>query len=62
MSRHLPTTAMIPLSLQECLLPSELGDLLDVAAAEKKPIEDVIVLALREFIATHKLDMTAARA
>jgi hypothetical protein len=43
--------ATIPLSLTEILQPDELGRLLDVAKIEKRTPEDVIVMALRSFLA-----------
>ena len=43
--------ATIPLSLTEILQPDELGRLLDVAKIEKRTPADIIVMALRSFLA-----------
>lgn len=49
--------ALIPLALHEVLLPSEVGDVVEIAAFDKEPIETVCVRALREYIANHKPPM-----
>lgn len=46
-----PSTAYIPLTLSECLLPSELGGLVEEAARRNVDVGEVIVFALREFVA-----------
>lgn len=47
-------TANIPLSLSECLAPKEVGALLDISQSEHRPVEDLVVFAIRDFLATHR--------
>jgi hypothetical protein len=42
--------ALIPFSLTECLAPREVGALLTIAETENRPVEDIVVFALRDFL------------
>jgi hypothetical protein len=42
--------ALIPFSLTECLAPREVGALLSIAESENRPVEDIVVFALRDFL------------
>jgi hypothetical protein len=53
--------ANIPLALQECLLPSELGALVELAEENHRPVDDEVVMALREYVANHKPKSSASR-
>ena len=53
-------TATIPISLSECLAPKEVGALLDISQAEHRPVEDLVVFALRDFLATHRKPLQPA--
>ena len=44
-------TAHIPVALNEVLLPSELEGLIAVSKAEKRKPGEIIVLAVRDFLA-----------
>lgn len=46
--------ANIPLALTECLQPSEVGGLVEEAARAGTDIGQVLVLAVREFLASRK--------
>lgn len=43
-------TAHIPLSLTECLAPREVGELLEAASEQRRPVEDLVVFALRDYL------------
>lgn len=43
-------TANISISLTECLTPNEVGTLLDIAKEDRRPVDDEVVFALREYI------------
>lgn len=47
-------TALIPLNLTDALQPEELGELLDLVAAEQRSPEAIIIASVREYLATHK--------
>jgi hypothetical protein len=47
---HQTMIANIPLSLTECLAPRELGELLDAAERDGRPVEDLVVFAVRELL------------
>lgn len=42
--------ANIPLSLTECLAPREVGELLAAASEQQRPVEDLVVFALRDYL------------
>lgn len=46
--------ANIPFSLTECLAPKEVGELLEVAEHEQRPVEDLVVFAIRDFLVAHR--------
>jgi hypothetical protein len=43
--------ALIPLSLTECLAPREVAGLLSLAEADNRPVEDLVVFAIRDLLA-----------
>lgn len=47
--------ANIPLILTEALSTRELGALLDLAEQDRRPVEDLFVLAMREYIESRKI-------
>lgn len=47
-------TALIPFSLTECLAPREVGELLKLAEREHSKPEELIVMAIREYLATRQ--------
>jgi hypothetical protein len=46
--------ALIPLSLTECLAPREVGALLSMSEAENRPVEDLVVFAIRDLLEARK--------
>ena len=42
--------ANIPFCLTECLAPKEVGELLQASEQEHRPVEDLVVFAVREFL------------
>lgn len=50
----LPMVANIPFCLSENLAPKEVGELLTAAEERKCPPEDIIVFALRDFLAARR--------
>jgi hypothetical protein len=53
------TDVTMHIALQECLLPSEVGGLVQVAAERKISPGDLIVLAVREFLRSAQANPTA---
>lgn len=42
--------ANIPFCLTECLAPKEVGELLSAAETDHRPVEDLVVFAVREML------------
>lgn len=52
----LQIVANLPIPLHDVLLPSEVEELLAIAEREGKPLEDVVLRALRSHLAANRLD------
>lgn len=51
--------ANIPFCLSECLAPKEVGELLAAAEQEHRPVEDLVVFAVRELLERKRSDKAA---
>jgi hypothetical protein len=49
-----PMQALIPFSLTECLAPREVGELLAAAEFEGRPVEDLVVFAVRDLLESRR--------
>lgn len=54
--------ATIPFCLTENLAPKEVGDLLQAAEEEHRPVEDLLVFAIREFLVARSAAKSATEA
>lgn len=51
--------ANIPFCLSECLAPKEVGELLAAAEEDHRPVEDLVVFAVRELLERRRTPQSA---
>jgi len=55
-------TALIPFSLTECLPPKDVSDLLDASNEDRRPVADLVTLAVREMLERRRMAKSAEQA
>lgn len=55
-------TALIPFSLTECLAPKDVSELLDASNEDRRPVADLVTLAVREMLERRRVAKSAEQA